>query len=76
MLKPMVVAACSPHRSMPGAAPLAPSSRVLRQPRRQGVCRAGSEGSKPGQRKELPIFPLNVVALPTVSIPLMIFEPR
>lgn len=29
-----------------------------------------------GQRKELPIFPLNVVALPHAVVPLMIFEAR
>lgn len=36
---------------------------------------SGSAGAK-GRTIELPIFPLNVVALPHATVPLMIFEPR
>ncbi|GLC41480.1 hypothetical protein PLESTB_001007100 [Pleodorina starrii] len=32
--------------------------------------------AKAGTRKQLPIFPLNVVALPSATVPLMIFEAR
>jgi Lon protease-like protein len=29
-----------------------------------------------GQREQLPLFPLNLVALPTIECPLQIFEAR
>lgn len=37
---------------------------------------ARAAGSSGPSRKELPIFPLNVVALPNATVPLQIFEPR
>jgi hypothetical protein len=36
----------------------------------------GADSSGPRVLKELPIFPLGVVALPHATVPLMIFEPR
>eukprot|EP00955_Chlamydomonas_euryale_P118466 366545-Chlamydomonas_euryale.AAC.12 len=35
-----------------------------------------AEGSSGARRSTLPIFPLNVVALPSATVPLMIFEAR
>ncbi|GIL62171.1 hypothetical protein Vafri_16436 [Volvox africanus] len=44
-------------------------ARLSRHSRLQCVAKAGT-------RKQLPIFPLNVVALPCATVPLMIFEAR
>jgi hypothetical protein len=49
----------------------APRTRLRRW---QPVVAASADGDS--QRMSLPIFPLNVVALPTAVTPLLIFEPR
>lgn len=55
-------------------------------PSRRGVCAraelgasssgSSSSGAKGGRKRQLPIFPLSVVALPHCQVPLMIFEAR
>jgi hypothetical protein len=42
------------------------------------VCQAaaGASPDPAGTKKQIPIFPLNVVALPAAVVPLMIFEAR
>lgn len=58
------------------------SASASRLAARQQVPGAGKQSSRrsvlclAGQRKQLPIFPLNVVALPHAVVPLMIFEAR
>jgi hypothetical protein len=60
---------CSARRGPTPARPAAPGRAPLR------AHAAGGAGA-PRTVKELPIFPLNVVALPHATVPLMIFEPR
>ncbi|KAI8463336.1 MAG: PUA-like domain-containing protein [Monoraphidium minutum] len=62
------------HPPCRSAACAAPLERQHRSRRRVAPRAAGRDA--PGTRKELPMFPLNVVALPHATTPLMIFEPR
>jgi hypothetical protein len=50
--------------------------QAWRHAHRRVVRAAAGAGEGPGSRKELPIFPLNVVAVPHAVTPLLIFEPR
>jgi ATP-dependent Lon protease len=57
----------------PTSALLARRTAFPAAPHRRRSVRASAAA---GERRELPIFPLGVVALPHATVPLMIFEPR
>lgn len=59
-----------------GTAAAARRCRAPGAQRRTLAVRAAGGASGSARTIELPIFPLNVVALPHATVPLMIFEPR
>jgi Lon protease-like protein len=60
-----------------GGAPSTPLATPFRRPQNRPLSHPpAASASGPSTRREIPIFPLGVVALPHATVPLMIFEPR